>query len=56
MYVVRVVDDVEADDDELRGILRRVSDGTEWAFHGGEQLIELLHRDPGPVPGGTGSG
>ncbi len=40
-YVVRMLDE-DGGDDLLRGIVRRVDDGSERPFHGSEQLIELL--------------
>ncbi len=46
MYVVRVID--EPGEDSLHGIVRRVSDGTEQPFHGGEQLVELLRPERVP--------
>jgi len=44
-FVVRLVSDGTppiSPDDEIRGVVRRVSDGEEVAFTSGGELIELL--------------
>ena len=29
---------------DLRGVVRHVATGTETPFHGGEEVLDLLHR------------
>ncbi len=47
MFVVRVME--PAGDDALRGVVRRVADGSEHPFRDSDQLIALLGHQGGPA-------
>ena len=38
---------------DLRGLVRHVATGTETVFLGDEEILDVLHRRPGPGRRGT---
>jgi hypothetical protein len=49
VYIVRLLVD-ENEPDALRGVLREVNSGEEYAFSSEQGLLELLRLQPGRTP------